>query len=144
MRSQGARHLNALLVCGCIFFAFAALSQQPWPDLTVLTNYSNPHGSTCSIDGTAQPGSEKAKSNQLKNRFQPPPQGFVPVQLADMLQLSPGPNQPAPRSGEVRNNQAISIAGYVRKVDYGGSSFGESCNCGTKVKPLCDAHIELV
>jgi hypothetical protein len=121
-----------------------------WPDLTTLTaagNYS------CTIYGNAanNPSSSKARENVLKNRFVLPQGGnFTPVHFQDLYSLNQGevsadgkhiinyPNETDPN-----NQRAISIVGFVKKVDFGGCSFGESCNCGTKVKPLCDLHITI-
>lgn len=51
-----------------------------WPNLDVLTNYPNPSGDTCGIDGAAQPGTEKARLNRQKNRYRLPQNGvFEPV-----------------------------------------------------------------
>src|SRR5712691_2775858 len=65
-------------------------AQAPWPNLDTLDNYPNPGGTTCTLDGSGRPGSEKAATNRLKNRYHLPPNGFAPLLLSQMLTLPAG------------------------------------------------------
>lgn len=131
---------------------------QQWPNLDVLTGYSNPSGDTCGIDGAAQPGTEKARLNRQKNRYRLPQNGvFEPISYEDLLALPHGQANASqtqivsyPRSGDPNNRRAVSFVGYVQDVfaagcrRYSATSGGESCNCNTTVRAQCDAHINVV
>jgi hypothetical protein len=146
MRSRG------WLILGLIVLAIVVLvvvSQHPagdqgvrppnWPDLTVLTNYTNPFGDTCSADGTTSRGNlpkpDKLDENHLKNRFLLP-STYAAFTVDKMLDL-PG-NEDASL-----DNSGVALTGYVRDVKPGGSE-GESCNCEAKKSDELDAHIEVI
>jgi len=130
-----------------------------WPNLDVLTNYPNPSGNTCGLDGSATPTtSEHAKRNRQKNRYRLPNSGtFEPITYEELLALPHGePNATQtkivnyPRSGDQNNRRAVSFIGYVQDIfaagcrQYSATSGGESCNCNTTTKSQCDAHINVV
>jgi len=118
-------------------------AQPSWPNLDVLQNYPNPAGTTCGLDGSARPGSEKAATNGLKNRYELPTSSFQPVLVSDIITLPSGtPNAP-PTSADPNNQRAVTMVGFVREVKPGGTA-GESCHCRAKGKTQVDAHIELV
>jgi hypothetical protein len=125
--------------------------QKPkWPNLTTI----NVGNKMCSIDGAAQPGSEKAKLNDLKNRFRLPTGNFSPISFDELLALNQGHIQGNqivgfPGSSDSNNQRAVSLEGFVKSVFVGGcaqhgSSGGESCNCNTTVKTICDTHINVI
>lgn len=138
--------------------AAPAPAPQQWPNLDVLTNYPNPSGDTCGVDGAATPGTEKARLNRQKNRYRLPANGvFEPITYEELLALPHGVvnNQGTqivnyPRSSDPNNRRAVSFVGYVQDVfvagcrRYSATSGGESCNCNTTNRPLCDAHINVV
>lgn len=117
-----------------------ALAQ--FPDLTVLDNYQNPFGTTCSIDGKPTATVAKKKWNRLKNRFNAG-DNIETVTFADILKLRPAKNGKMPLVTNANHSRYVSFVGYVRSVFPGGTG-GESCNCGAKGKFLADAHIEVV
>jgi hypothetical protein len=134
----------------------AALPGPPeWPDLTTL---QYPNGKTCSIDGAGQPGSEKSKLNNLKNRFRLPSGDFQAITFDTLLGLNQGRATGSaskrkivdfPGSGDPDNQRPVSLEGYVESVFAAGcakhaNSQGESCNCNTISKSLCDAHINFL
>src|SRR5262249_39093907 len=134
---QGRTSMNrrlmvmAFVLGSLVLVGKLALSQGTWPDLTTLTNYPKP-GKTCSLEGSAIPGTEKAKSNALKNRFTLPEGGwasFKPITCKEMLALPPYSGQPAPASDDAGNAKAVQMVGYVKDVFASGTSHGESCNC---------------
>ncbi len=116
-----------LIALGCV------AAQSSWPDLTVVKG-AYPDGS-CGVDGSATPGSPKALSNRLKNRYKLP-EKFEPLTWSQALKL--------PLSEDnAWQNKGISFVGYVKDVHYGGSN-GESCNCRGKDKSVLDIHIDIV
>jgi hypothetical protein len=133
---------------------------EQWPDLTVLDNFTNPRGDTCTIDGAAQPNTEKARLNRLKNRFRLPQggqAGFSEITFEELLQLPHGEIDEQrntvvnfPGSGHTDNRRAVSFVGFVKDVFAAGcrrrpnGRGGESVNCNTTDRDLCDAHINLV
>ena len=120
-----------------------AVAQSPWPNLDILQNYPNPGGTTCGLNGSGRPGSEKAATNSLKNRYRLPTRSFEPLLLSQMFSLPSGtPTMPTP-SSDPNNQRAVTVVGYVRDVKPGGT-MGESCNCKAKGKTQVDTHIELV
>jgi hypothetical protein len=121
----------------------AVRAQPSWPNLDILQHYPNRAGTTCSLDGSARPGSEKAATNHLKNRYTLPTSGFESLLLSDLIKLPSGtPNAP-PTSADPNNQRAVTVIGYVRDVKPGGTA-GESCNCRATGKQQVDAHIEVV
>src|SRR5712691_9131684 len=118
-------------------------AQAPWPNLDTLDNYPNPAGTTCTLDGSGRPGSEKAATNRLKNRYKLPSTGFEQVLLSDIIALPSGAPTVHPTSSDPNNKRAVTVVGYVREVKRGGT-MGESCNCKAKVKTQVDTHLELV
>jgi hypothetical protein len=121
------------------------VSQQSWPDLTTI----DVGNKSCSIDGAAQPNTEKAKLNDLKNRFRLPAQPFKLITFAQLQALDQGHIQGTkivgyPASSNPNNQRAVSLEGYVRRVSVGGCSSGESCNCGAQEGAICDTHINVL
>lgn len=119
----------------------------PWPDLTTIK--VGPH-KNCGIDGAAT-NEEKAKLNNLKNRFRLPSEDFEPITFEDLLALNQGqPNDDEneivdfPNSSDENNKRAVILEGYVDSVMVGGCSSGESCNCKTKIPTYCDTHINVL
>ena len=123
----------------------------PWPDLTTIKVATN---KTCGIDGAAEAESEKARLNNLKNRFTLPPSGdFEPITFEGLLELNQGePNDDEnqiidfPDSSDENNQRAVTLEGYVAvdSVNVGGCSSGESCNCKTQIPQYCDTHINVI
>lgn len=111
-----------------------------WPDLTVLTDYPNRYGDTCSVDGLTRSGGRpmgaNLDENRRKNRFVPPG-GYNIFVFDQFLRTLP------PEGASYMNDDGVAITGYVRDVKPGGTR-GESCNCGATRKELVDAHIEIV
>lgn len=123
-----------------------ALAQPQWPDLTTIKVGVN---KTCTVDGSATPGTEKARLNRLKNRFRFPTSNATPITLNQLLALNQGHIQNEqivgfPGSGHPDNQRAVTFEGYVIKVSTGGCSAGESCNCKTQETPFCDTHIDVI
>ncbi len=120
------------------------LAQQSWPDFTELENYPNPNGNSCPDTGNGQPGSEKAESNKLKNRFRLPSNGQIEtLAYSELLNLPfEDENGEKINSSDPNNGRFVSFTGYVRKVKYGGRS--ESCNCKATIKEFIDTHIEVI
>jgi hypothetical protein len=120
------------------------------------------HGESCDLNGAGKVGTEKAKSNRLKNRYTLPDAAFEEVTFAHLLALNQGEISSDkkqiinfPRSNDPNNQRAVSIVGYVISAKASGcavrkdkqghvTSQGESCNCNTADPKLCDAHIEIV
>lgn len=109
-----------------------------WPNLSTLNNYPNPHGNTCSEDGTTssgrEPRGEKREENQQKNRYLLPSK-YKTYTVDQVLALPPTARQTLVNSG-------ATVIGYISAVLPGGS--GESCNCNATRTELLDAHIEVV
>ena len=133
-----------------------------WPNLDVLKPWHGLNVNSCGLDGFGKPGTEKAKSNELKNRYHLPGDPFKEVTFADLLAFNQGHVSTDgtkvvgfPDSSDTNNNQAVSIVGYVIAADASGCavrknnqgviiSQGESCNCDTADKTECDTHIQIV
>jgi len=111
--------------------------------LDTLRNYPNPGGTTCRLEGSGRPGSEKGNSNALKNRYKLPTNGFASLLLSDILHLPSGTPDARPTSADPNNQRAVTVVGYVREVKPGGTT-GESCNCRARGSTQVDAHMELV
>ena len=92
----------------------------------------------CPMIGAATAGTDKARSNENKNRWSVPTAGqFDPrVTLAALLQ--PGRDE---RRWDSR--KAGRIVGFVASVSPGGISSGESCNCKAKAAIDGDTHIDV-
>ena len=144
----GARSPSAISVRAEI----AAPAPTPWPDLTTI---SVGNGKTCGIDGAGAPGSEKAKLNDLKNRFRLPSGQFDTITFKDLLALNQGHVNAQhkivgfPDSSDPNNQRAVTVEGFVQLVFVGGcakhgNNGGESCNCNTTVKSICDTHINVL
>jgi hypothetical protein len=129
----------------------------PWPNLSTLRNFSNHFGTTCKNTGAGVPGTEKAESNKLKNRFRLPSNDFEALSLDDLLALNQGRVNPQgtkiidhPKSDHPDNQRLVSIEGFVKKVFVAGCAKrptgkgGESVNCNTTVRKNCDAHIDVL
>ena len=140
------RSISIFSVCLVLMFlglAILSASAQPsWPNLDVLHNYPKP-GVSCSLRGAAPQGSEKAKSNALKNRYKLPTAGFETILLSDIIGLPSGTPAVRPTSAEPNNQRAVTVVGFVREVKRGGT-MGESCNCKAMDKNQVDTHLELV
>lgn len=125
------------------------------PNLTTISVGSH---KTCGVNGAASSGSEKAKLNKLKNRFRLPSGDFETVTFDALLALNQGHAVQSgttkkivgfPNSGDPNNQRAVTLEGFVDKVLVGGcsrhgTSGGESCNCNTMVKKVCDTHINVL
>ena len=136
-------------VCAFLFLIIAVSSCAPvgdkgvkpsnWLDLTTLSNYRNPHGDTCSEDGTTRRGNipqpDKLEENHLKNRFLLPSK-YTQYSVDQLLKLPAHEDARLERSG-------ATLVGYVSDVKYGGGE-GESCNCNATRKDELDAHIEVI
>jgi hypothetical protein len=113
-------------------------------DLTVI----DVGGKMCGIDGAAVAGTEKAKLNDLKNRFRLPTGDFSTVTFDELVGLNQGQIQNNaivnfPGSSDANNQRAVTLEGYVDHVSPGGCSAGESCNCKTQNPKFCDTHINV-
>lgn len=113
-----------------------------FPDLTVLDNYPNPFGTTCSIDGKETATAKKKAWNRLKNRFNLGASTEA-LTFQDILNLRPYKNGSMPLSGNLNHGRFVSVVAYVRAA-YPGGTGGESCNCGAKGAKTADVHINLV
>ena len=149
--------LVILLTLVLVSIGAVSQSAQTWPNLTKIKIAPNKN---CSIDGAATPGTEKAKSNRLKNRFRKPSGSFESLTLDDLLALNQGRAATVngkrrivdfPTSGHPDNRRAVTIEGFVRKIFVAGCSKptatrkgGESCNCNSSDKDICDAHIDIL
>jgi hypothetical protein len=158
------RRLLPLSTLSLLLLASTAAAQQPtpWPDLDVLKPFKGWKTNSCSIDGAGKPGTEKARSNRLKNRYHLPPNGFQEITYEELMALDKGrinsKNEVVdfPQSDHPDNQRAVSFVGYVVKAFAAGCSVrtdkktgkvksqGESCNCNTADKRLCDTHIDVV
>lgn len=130
-------------------------AQAPWPDLTTIDIGG---GKTCSIDGGGT--GEKAKSNNLKNRFRLPSGSFTTITFDGLLALNQGRAATVggkrkivdfPKSGDPSNRRAVTFEGFVRKVFTAGCAKpspgrkgGESCNCNSFDPDICDIHIDVL
>ncbi|MEO8433888.1 MAG: hypothetical protein ABI596_03265 [Pyrinomonadaceae bacterium] len=135
--------------------ASPAPTPTPWPDLSTLNNFKNPSGNKCGING-AGVSAEKKSLNRLKNRFRLPEGAFETITFTDLLALDQGEVDTQlndivnfPGSGDPNNQRAVTVEGFVASVFTGGcakhgNKGGESCNCNTTAKALCDAHINVV
>lgn len=133
------------LVAFLIFLLVPIGLSQSWPDLTTI----DVGNKMCGIDGAAQQNSEKAKLNNLKNRFRLPNQPFTPITFTQLQALNQGRLKGKniveyPDSSNPNNKRAVSLEGYVNKVAVGGCSSGESCNCGSQENTICDTHIDVL
>jgi hypothetical protein len=134
------------ILMGITTFAYAK-QKTAWPKLDTLKNYPT-QGKVCSLNGAASPNSNKAKSNQLKNRYKVPKAPPESLTVQDILKL-PVPNAPSesaalPKSVVDENvKRYVSVVAYVNAVGVGGSG-GESCNCNAKGSDdLVDTHIDI-
>ncbi len=131
--------------------------KKPKPAGTDLTIINVGGNKTCGIDGAGAPGSEKAKLNDLKNRFRLPSGNFTPVTFDELLALKQGDPDAQhktiinfPGSNDPNNQRAVSLEGFVQRVFVGGCAKhpggkgGESCNCNTTVQTICDTHINVL
>lgn len=135
----------SLFVCSLIVAAVAAKPISPpiaWPNLDNLKDYPTT-GKQCALRGNAPSGTEKALSNALKNRYKLPSGMFEPLLLSDIFALPSGTASTPPDSHDPNNARAVSVVGYVRAVQPGGTH-GESCNCKATGTNQVDTHIEIV
>jgi hypothetical protein len=119
--------------------------QTTWPNLTNI-NVGNPQ--MCNIDGAAQHGTEKAKLNDLKNRFRLPNGSFETVTFDGLLAMKQGhiggdTIVDFPGSSDLGNTKAVTLEGYGNRVSVGGCASGESCNCKSQNSAFCDTHIDV-
>ena len=117
---------------------------QSWPDLSTI----DVGNKMCGLDGAAG-NAEKARLNSLKNRFRLPNEPFKPITFTELQALNQGRLKGKniveyPESSNKNNKRAVSLEGYVQRVSVGGCSSGESCNCGSQVKTICDTHIDVL
>lgn len=139
-RGQLAFGALVAVVTGTAFIAGQAKNKLPngWPDLTVLTDYPNPYGDECSVEGMYRTGQvasgAKGESNRLKNRFIPAEE-YEPITHDEFLEL---PN----KDDKKTRARAVELIAYVQNVKPGGTA-GESCNCYAKGRDLADTHIDL-
>jgi hypothetical protein len=133
-----------------------------WPNLDVLSPFHGFHSESCGLNGAGRAGSEKGKSNQLKNRYHLPSGPFEEVTFDDLMRLNQGRVSRShtildfPTSDDPDNQRAVQFTGFVISAKASRcavrrdpqthkiTSQGESCNCNTAVKALCDAHIEVI
>jgi hypothetical protein len=127
----------------------------PWPDLSTLTNFPNATGNKCGINGAGQ-SAEKKALNRLKNRFRLPSEEFESITFNELLALNQGHANSQhndivgfPNSSDPNNQRAVTIEGFVvfafaAGCAQHGNTGGESCNCNTTVKALCDTHINVL
>jgi hypothetical protein len=125
------------------------------PDLATITLDD---GKTCGVNGAATAGTEKAKLNQLKNRFRLPSGNFETITFGDLLKLNQGRAVGSgrnrrivgfPNSSDRNNQRAVTLEGFVDKVFVAGcakreTGGGESCNCNTTSRTFCDTHIDVI
>jgi hypothetical protein len=144
------RSLTVFLLAGFVFSSISVAQN--------LTTINVGNGKTCGVNGAGAPGSEKAKLNQLKNRFQLPSGAFKTITFADLLALNQGHAVTSgakttivgfPNSGDRNNKRAVTLEGFVEKVFVGGcaqhaNGGGESCNCNTTDQTICDTHINVL
>src|SRR6266852_5876281 len=98
--SRKAAILYVLLLLHFLGLAVTSAGAQPaWPNLDVLQNYPKP-GVSCSLRGAAPQGSEKGKSNTLKNRYRLPATSFEPLLLSDIIGLPSGTPAVRPTSAD--------------------------------------------
>lgn len=120
----------ALPLMGTVAIAYR---QTTVPNLYKLTSAGFPNAShTCTINGNGAPGSKQAHRNRQKNRYRLP-STFVPKTFGDIAAMPPV---------EKFTNKAVEVKVWVDKVDFGGISHGESCNCSSQDKKLVDIHID--
>jgi hypothetical protein len=140
----------------------SAPSPSAWPNLDVLSPFKGLKTNSCGLNGAGKAGSEKAKSNRLKNRYHLPDTPFEVVTFDDLMRLDQGRVSRShtildfPMSDHPDNRRAVQFTGFVISAKASGcairkdpqtgkvTSQGESCNCNTADKTLCDAHIEVV
>ena len=101
------RRRPVLIIAVCLVLSALAIpvvatkkkhKKKQWPDLTTISVGNK----MCSIDGAAQPGSEKAKLNDLKNRFRLPSGSFSPITFDELLALN---------QGHIQGNQIVGFPG---------------------------------
>jgi len=144
-----------------MLFLSIGVARSQWPNLTKI---KLGNGKTCSIDGAGT--GEKAKLNNLKNRFRLPTGNFETITFDDLLALDQGHKETVgaktkivdfPESGDPNNKRAVVLEGYVEKVFTAGCSKptkpkngkpgrkgGESCNCNSSDPGICDVHINVL
>jgi len=159
MKSKLVPLVISLLICG---FAISIHSREPspstkeaslvsqpaptpWPDLSTIKIDNK----DCGPSGSMPADEEHGRRNALKNRFRLPDGPFEPMSFDALLALNQGHIKGKkiidfPTVDDPNNARAVSITGYVLSVFAAGCSQGESCNCKTMNKSLCDAHINVL
>ena len=164
MKSKLVPLAISLLICGFAISLYsrvpsaatkmASLNSQPaptpWPDLTTITIDNK----ACGPSGSFPADDEHGRRNALKNRFRLPDGPFETLSFPDLLALNQGHIKGKkivdfPTVDDPNNARAVSITGFVQSVFAAGctkhtNSQGESCNCNTINKSLCDAHINVL
>ncbi len=143
-------------LCSVALLPNRSTAQSQWPNLDVLSPFHGEHTNSCSLEGAAagHPG-EKANSNRLKNRYHLPDKPFEEITFDDLIRLNQGRVSSQhtvvgfPKSDDPNDQRGVKFTGYVVSATPSGcakrqNSQGESCNCNTIDKTLCDAHVEVV
>jgi hypothetical protein len=133
------RAANFSLLCLSLLLI---VGHAPAQDLTVLNNYPNPTGDTCSIDGNPNSTPAKKARNRLKNRFEIPDNPQT-MSFDEIVALPPAANGAIPAVTNENQTRAVTVTGFVRGVSRGGTR-GESCNCKATGTNQVDTHIDLV
>jgi hypothetical protein len=97
-------------------------------------------GKLCPPEGTAKSAKEK-DLNRHKNRYVKPKASDIDKKVTLAKMLAPGDD-----TNRFTEDKAATIEGYVINASPGGcskyaTSQGETCNCNTIDKNICDTHI---
>ena len=134
-RRRRCKFWSAALVLALLAHTAAADTPvKKWPDLSVLTHYPNPGGTTCGMDGKPGLSTAARTNNRLKNRFQLGDKAEE-LSFAQMISLKPRDSS--------QNNRYVSVVGYVQDVKPGYSK-NQGNNCDASQRRETDTHIELL